>query len=303
MDLPVTIPRRLVQDHRHAPQEENLARLVGRPQPLLEDRPGLDPPARLPLAHQGVMQRRGVLADDEGAVATGDPEDEVGGAEVAVRDPQILRRDGLEDLIQQRPLLGMAVLAEDGVDGQHPLGVEDDQGVTGQGRRPHRPQLLDAVLGPGQVVAIEDFGAIARQERRQGAPHGGDDRGEPLVRLADQGGGDRRLDAVDLAVESLERDADRHGVLLIGGVDRRLDAANDQAHQFHDRGEQEFACILPLGHVFEELIDDPWTEGILHRGLSHDGDGITLGEPFKDIAVDHHRYLPCAVVTPWKAIA
>ena len=108
-----------------------------------------------------------------------DPEEEVGRAEVAVRDPQVPRRDGLKDLIQQRPLLGMAALAEDGVDGQHPFGVEDDEGMAGQGPGPHRPQLLDAVLGPGQVVAVEDLGAIARQERGQGTAHGDDDPGEP----------------------------------------------------------------------------------------------------------------------------
>ena len=75
-------------------------------------------------------------------------------------------RTGRDDLTQQRPLLGMTVLAEDGVDRQHPFGVEDDQGLAGQGPGSHRPQLLDAVLGPGQVVAVEDLDPVARQQGR-----------------------------------------------------------------------------------------------------------------------------------------
>ena len=98
-----------------------------------------------------------MLADHEGTATPGDPEEEVGRAEVAVGDPDLAGPDRLQDLIQQRPLLGVAVLAEEHVGGQHRLRVEHDQGVAGQGPGPDGPQLLDPVLGPGQVVAVEDL--------------------------------------------------------------------------------------------------------------------------------------------------
>src|SRR5512135_794132 len=63
--------------HRHPPQEQDLARGVGGTQRLLEDRTGLDPSPGFPLADERVIQRRGVLADDKEATATGDSEEEV----------------------------------------------------------------------------------------------------------------------------------------------------------------------------------------------------------------------------------
>ena len=44
------------------------------------------------------------------------------------------------------------------------------------------PQLFDAMLGPGQMVAVEDLDAIAWQQRRGAAVHGGDDRRQTLGR-------------------------------------------------------------------------------------------------------------------------
>jgi hypothetical protein len=53
-----------------------------------------------------------VLPRDEGRPARRDPEEEVGRAEVAVVDPDIVGLDQREDPSQQRPLLGVAVLAD-----------------------------------------------------------------------------------------------------------------------------------------------------------------------------------------------
>src|SRR5512135_1970306 len=58
----------------------------------------------------------------------------------------------------------------------------------------------------------------------------------------------------------------------------------------------------PQGIHLPETQDEPYRiacQSILHRGLSHDGDGIPLRKPFEDIAVDHHCCLPSEVVTPW----
>ena len=65
-----------------------------------------------------------MLADDEERIATRNPEEEIRRAEVPVLDPEIPRSHDFQDLIQQRTLLRVAVLAEDDVGGQHSLRVE-----------------------------------------------------------------------------------------------------------------------------------------------------------------------------------
>ena len=91
---------------------------------LLVDHPGGDPadaaapPAELP------GQRRAVLPDHEERPACRQPEQELAGAEVAVGDDDDPGPDPLQQLRQQRPLLGMAVLARHQVDDQLPLRVQ-----------------------------------------------------------------------------------------------------------------------------------------------------------------------------------
>ena len=102
------------------------------------------------------MKRRAVLADHERPPRRGIPKRKPVVQKLRSAIQRSPGRDGRLDLIQQRPLLGVAVLAGDGVDGQHQIGVEDDQGMAGQGPGPQRAQLLDPVLGPGQVIAVED---------------------------------------------------------------------------------------------------------------------------------------------------
>ena len=189
---------------RDPTQDEDLARVVGGPDRLLEDLAGVDPAARPPLPHELPVQRRGVLADDEERLATGDPEEEVRRAEVAILDPEIAGADDFQDLVQQRTLLGMAVFAEDHVGGQHQPRVEHDQGLPRQGPGADRPQFLEPVLGPGQVVAVEDLDVIARQQRGSGAVHRVDDRAEASGGGVDQRRGEGRFGAVELAVDGLD---------------------------------------------------------------------------------------------------
>lgn len=138
-----------------------------------------------------------MLADHERTAPAGDAEQEVGRAEVAVGNPQVARPDHGPDLVGQRPLLGMAVLAEYHGADQHPLGVEHDQGVTGQGPGAGEPQRLDPVLAAGQVVAVEDLDMVALQPGLVTTAECVDDRAEGRAGVPDQGGAGGRLDPVD----------------------------------------------------------------------------------------------------------
>ena len=100
--------------------------------------------------------------------------------DLVVLDLMLPGRSGLEILqtLRQR-LIDTPVLiltARDGVDDQHQIGVEHDQGVSGQGSGPEGAQLLDPVLAAGQVIAVENARAITLQVGRPAATHGGDDR-------------------------------------------------------------------------------------------------------------------------------
>ena len=270
---------------------------------VLEDLAGVDPAAGPPLPDELPMERRGMLSDHEESAPLRDPEEEVGRAEVAVGDPEILRRDDLQDLVQQRPFLGMTVFTQDHVGGQHQPGVEDDQRMAGQGPGADRPQLLEPVLRPGEMVAVEDSNAITGQPVRPAAAHRVDDRSQPRGHRMDQRGRHGGLGAVELVVDGVDGGPDRLGPRLKGRVDRGPDAAHHHAHQVDDRGEEELVGELLLRDVLEELIEDLGVQGVLHDPLSHDGQGGILGEPLKDVAEDHRCRLRGESVTPYLATA
>ena len=198
----------------------------------------------------------------------------------------------------------MAVFAGDDVRDQHQAGVEDDQRLPRQGTGAHRAQLLEAVLGPGQMIAVDDLDAITRQQGGPSAVHRLDDRFQTFGGRADQCRSDPRFDAVDLAVDGAERGVEDLGVCLVGSMDGGPDAADDQAHQVDDRGEEELSCILMFRNVFEQLIDDSGVEGVLQDGLCHDGQRTSVSKALEDVTEDHHRHrLPGREVTPRWATA
>ena len=118
---------------------------------------------------------------------------------------------------------------------------------------------------------------VARQPGGPLAAHGRDDRPEGAGGVPDQFRREARLGAVELVVDGPERDAERLGVGLVGGVDGGLDVADDGAHQVHDRGEQQGAGVLPLGGLLEQGVDGLGGQGVLQGGTGHDGDGALLG--------------------------
>jgi hypothetical protein len=214
------------------------------------------PHARPPLPDELPVECRGVLTDHEGSVPPRDPEEEVRRAGVAVGDPEVVRRDDRRDPVQQRPLLGMTVLAQDHVGGQHQPGVEHDQRMAGRGPGADRPQLLEPVLAPGEMVAVEDPSAITGQPVRPAAAHRVDDRSQPRGHRMGQRGRHGGLGAVELVVDGVDRGADRLGSRLGGRVDRGPDAADHHAHQVDDRRGEELVGELLLCNVLKELIED-----------------------------------------------
>src|SRR5205814_4988825 len=245
-------------------------------------------------------QVRPVLADHEETGAAVDAEEQRRGAEVAVGDPQVARPDQFQDRVGQRAFLGVAALTGDDIDDQHQLGVEDHQGLARQGPGPSGPQRPDAMLGAGEMVAVKDLDVVAIQPGLLPRPQLVDDGGEGRCGVANQGGAGGRLDAINLVVNRLAGDAQGRGHLLVGGIDRGSDAADDQAHEIDDAGEEQSPGVLLLGVVFEQLVDGRRWQGVLQNGLDHDGNRGILNEPLEDIAEDHGCRSVGESLNPWE---
>jgi hypothetical protein len=143
------------------------------------------------------------------------------------------------------------------------------------------------VLGPGQVIAVEDLDTVAGQPSHPLAAHGRDDRAQGAGGVADQLGGQAGFQAFELVVDGPERDAEGFGFGPVSGVDGGLDLGDDRAHQVHDRGEQQRPGVLPLCGSLEQGVDRLGGEGMPQGGTGHDGNGTLPGKPLEDVVEDH----------------
>jgi hypothetical protein len=181
----------------------------------------------------------------------------------------------------------MGVLARGYVDDHHRRRIEDHQRLTRQGRGVARPRGLDPVLGRGQVIAVEDLGAVAGDQVGQGGVELTDQRLEPPRRVAHEAATDAGFDPFELLGDGRQRGGDRAEGGEVGGADRRLDPADDEAHQVDDRGEEQLAGVLAGGGLLEESVQFVGVEGAFQQGPEHDGDGGLLKESLEDVAESH----------------
>jgi hypothetical protein len=147
-----------------------------------------------------------MLADDEERQLPGDTPQETPEAEVAIGDPQGAFLDLVEDGVDQRPLLGMTVFAQDDVGHQLIGGLEDAKGLPRQGGGAAAPCLAEAVFGGGDSVAVEDVHVVAGDRPWQGATDLAEERLYLPSRVTDEFSGYFRLDALKFVVQGGERD-------------------------------------------------------------------------------------------------
>src|SRR5262249_5617930 len=286
--VPPPRPGSLVQLESEATQfQDPVAVHLDDANPLLLNEPRGDPADITPGGHRLPAQRLPVLSNQEAPATGPDPEEEPGRAEVAVGDPQVAGLDAWQHLVHQRALLGMGVLARDYVDDQHHRRVEDHQRLARQGGRMGRPRGRDAVLGRGQVIAVEDLGAVAGDQLGQRGVELADERAEPPGGVAHESTTDARFDPLELLIDGRQRGGDLAERGQIGGADRRLDSADDQAHQIDERGEEQFPGVLGGSSLLEESVQFVGVEGTFHQGADHDGDGGLLEESLEDVAEWH----------------
>ncbi len=172
-------------------------------------------------------------------------------AEVAVRYPHVPGPDLGQDVVQQRPLLGMAVLTRDQVRDQHQCRLQHRQRLARQGRGRLVACLPEAMFRGGEVVAVQDAHAVARHGLGQQAAEVAEYRLQPLRGVAHQFRGDLTFDAAQLVVHGGEGHGDVDHAGLVGGTDAGLHVRDHQAHQVHHGREEQVAGVLRLGVLLE----------------------------------------------------
>ena len=84
---------------------------------------------------------------------------------------------------------------------------------------------------------------------------------------------------VDFVVNRLLRDTQARSHLLEGRIDRRLNSANNQAHQIDNVREQEVLRALQLSMPFKQSIDRSRRQSVLYERLNHDAHWRVVHEP------------------------
>jgi hypothetical protein len=98
-----------------------------------------------------------MFAADEAPRLLGDAQQKPLESAVAIGHPQSVFRDQVEDGIDQRPLLGMAVFARDNVGHQLIGRSEDAQRLPRQRSSAVGPGLFQAMFRGSDVIPIQDM--------------------------------------------------------------------------------------------------------------------------------------------------
>ncbi|WP_157506806.1 hypothetical protein [Gemmata obscuriglobus] len=145
------------------------------------------------------------------------------------------------------------------------------------------------MLGSRQVAPVDDPHTVPRHRLLGGRAEGRDDRSESGGGVPHQGGPQTWLGAGNLGVHRLAGHPEFGRPLADGGVERRLDAADDQPHQIDQLGEEQLAGVLPLGVLGEQLVHGLSRKGVLERRSGHDADRGLGREPIEHLTEEHGR--------------
>src|SRR6266705_79508 len=127
------------------------------------------------------------------------------GTEIAVFNPEVTGLNRVQDGLEQRAFLRMAIFAWKDI-GDHTQGrFIDYQRFAGQGTPGGFTQCFHAMLTGFEAVAIDDFDPIARKPRGAFTAHVLDERGELARAVAYQLSRGMRLEAIEFVIDRDER--------------------------------------------------------------------------------------------------
>ena len=228
-----------------------------------------------------------MLADNELRPSQGNAKQKTRCTDVAVGNPQIVFFDGRQHLYQQASLLGVGVFAGKDVGHQHPIRFQDHQRQPRQGTAAEGPQFLDAVLARRQVVPVEDFSPVARQQSTMASSQPIRYFGHPQCRLAHHLPGNLSFHAVELVIDRL------HGYrkpLLLGEVrvvDRFANPRSHQGQQVYHRGKQQFRATLAFRCLGKDFVQQLRRDSVFQGSPKHHRHRTLLDKPIDNFTEYH----------------
>ena len=110
-----------------------------------------------------------------------------------------------KDVCGERPFLRVSVFARDHARREHQSGVQNDESVSRQWTGNAPAQFVDATLGGGEVISIDDLDAATREKGWQLSVHGKNDRRQSLRSVTHQRSAEPWPQPIELVVD--RRDA------------------------------------------------------------------------------------------------
>ncbi len=285
--FPVAITRRLLKLQGNTAGEERVPGVIPQLHLLFPNLGAVDGAAATKTADRFPRHIDAVVPDDEEPLSTGDAEEQGAGAEVAVSDPHVPRRDLRQHRFSERALLGVAILARDHIGYLQEARIQHDQCKPWQRARCGLAQLGNPMLRGRQVIPVEDPSSIPWKEFRKRCLHAFDQRNSATGDVLDQCRTDPRLDSVDLVVQRLYRDLNSAPIGLIGGVKRRPDAVNHEAHQVDDCGEQQRPRVLRFSARAKHGINIFGAQRMLECPTRHHANRALFNERSEHLAKNH----------------
>jgi Kef-type K+ transport system membrane component KefB len=227
------------------------------------------------------LERHGgrVPADQEERVCPGDAEQKGPNAKVAIRNPELAGLD--EHLTEQRPFLRMSVLLKNQVEDQAANRLVDWQRHARQGPRKSRTQNGNAMVCPGQDVAVKDSRSITWDWLRRKIPSGGDQLAGSTGSFPHNGSRYAGFHSSQLAVESGKRSHQGKLTLLECRAGRTPKAARNITHNLNEMTEQELSGVLTLGNFVDDGLDGSAFYHPIQRDAGHDRRRRIFDETFK----------------------
>ena len=233
-----------------------------------------------------------MLPRNEKGSTTGQAEQERTSAEMAVINPNLAGLHCLQQRLQQRALLAVAVRTGQNIFDDHGFRIEHGQHYSGQRSGVRLSQHGQAMFRPSQMVAVQNLDAVTRQQRGAQAFHVPKQGTNFAPCMLHHSAGDRRFQAVQLLVERLHADADLFFLSGISRIHRLARAADHQTHEINDVREKQFTRILFLRHSCKQLVELLRSKYLFHRRAHHQTGRCLFDKPFQNCAKHHGSHPP-----------
>ncbi len=228
-----------------------------------------------------------MLSNDAEGLTVNEAREKSRCAEVPVRQNHCPGSDTLQDLPQERSLLGIGVLTRNRIHHQIDGRIVQHQRLAGQRSRSCSPQFFQPMLRPRQMISIQDEHSISRQHAFRGLVQVLNHRSQLARRVSHEFRGNMRFDAAKLLIYRVADDIERVPEVLVPSVDRTRRPRHDVGHDGGDLRKRQIHRELLNRRILKQLIQCGAAERPFHDRIDQHRDWRFLNEPTQDFPEDH----------------